>query len=95
LQSRSLAKLTRGVLDRGEIDRVRALLGSLNDRERSILRGHSLGGKEQSLRDVGERLGLGGERVRQIEHRALGNLRAAATPGGRLRPKFLALLGRV
>jgi DNA-directed RNA polymerase sigma subunit (sigma70/sigma32) len=30
------------------------------------------------LRDVGERIGLSAERVRQIERRALGKLRAAA-----------------
>jgi RNA polymerase primary sigma factor len=70
------------LLDHSEIEQIRALLGSLNDRERMILRArYGLDGPEQSLRDVGERIGLSGERVRQIEQRALGKLRAAATRG--------------
>ncbi len=72
------------LLDHSEIEQIRALLGSLNDRERMILRArYGLSGPEESLRDIGERIGLSGERVRQIEHRALGKLRAAATQGER------------
>jgi RNA polymerase sigma factor (sigma-70 family) len=68
------------LLDHSVIEQVRALLGSLNDRERMILRArYGLDGPEQSLRDVAERLGVSAERVRQIEQRALGKLRAAAT----------------
>jgi RNA polymerase primary sigma factor len=66
------------LLDHSEVEQVRALLGSMNERERVILRSrYGLDGPEQSLRDVGDRLGLSGERVRQIERRALGKLRAA------------------
>jgi RNA polymerase primary sigma factor len=72
------------LLDHAEIEQIRALLGSLNDRERMILQArYGLNGPEQSLRDVGERIGLSGERVRQIEQRALGKLRAAADRGER------------
>ncbi|HEV2812381.1 MAG TPA: sigma-70 family RNA polymerase sigma factor [Solirubrobacteraceae bacterium] len=64
-------------IDGGELLR---LLSGLSDREREVLtaRYGLEGGEEESLRDIGSRLGLSGERVRQLERRALGKLSAAA-----------------
>jgi RNA polymerase primary sigma factor len=68
------------VLSAVEVDELRALLGSLSERERQVLRmRYGIDGDELSLRDVGDRLGLSGERVRQIERRALAKLAAPAS----------------
>jgi RNA polymerase sigma factor (sigma-70 family) len=51
----------------------------LGRREREILRARfGFGVPEQTLRELGDRLGVSAERVRQIEQRALDKLRAAA-----------------
>ena len=71
------------VLGGVEVEELQALLAGLSDRERHILRaryGLERDGDEQSLRDIGEQLGLSGERVRQIERRALAKLAAAMAP---------------
>ena len=61
---------------------VRDLLSTLSDRERSILRARfGIDGESASLREIAGRLGVSAERVRQLESRALGKLRAAAVPG--------------
>ena len=61
---------------------LHALLAGLSDRERDVLRARygldDEAGEELSLRSVGDRLGLSGERVRQIERRALTKLAAVA-----------------
>jgi len=67
------------VLAAVEVEELHALLAGLSDREREVLRaryGLDDDGEELSLRSVGDRLGLSGERVRQIERRALSKLAA-------------------
>jgi RNA polymerase sigma factor (sigma-70 family) len=55
------------------------LVGCLDERERQILRArYGLGCAARTLRDVAGDHGVSAERVRQIEERALGKLRAAA-----------------
>lgn len=69
-------------LDEMEVAQLRSLLSGLSDRERMVLRArYGLDdGEEQTLRDIAGQLGLSAERVRQIEQRALGKLRAAVVP---------------
>jgi RNA polymerase sigma factor (sigma-70 family) len=64
------------VLDEVE---VRDLAGRLDERERTVLWGHyGLGRPQQTLSEIGARLGVTAERVRQIEADALEKLREAA-----------------
>jgi RNA polymerase primary sigma factor len=68
-----------------ERDQVRHLLDRLEERERRVLCAHfGLDGEQSpaSYEEVGHRLGLSKERVRQIERRALAKLRAAAGVDG-------------
>jgi RNA polymerase primary sigma factor len=65
------------VLDAIEVQELLSLLSGLSDRERDVLVArYGLAGEVQSLRDIGERLGVSAERVRQLERRALGKLEA-------------------
>lgn len=58
---------------------LRDLLSGLSDRERVVLRARfGLDGEAKNLRQIAETLGVSPERVRQLESRALGKLRAAA-----------------
>jgi RNA polymerase sigma factor (sigma-70 family) len=65
-----------------EAQELRTLLSGLSDREREVLRArYGLDGDEQTLVQIGERLGLSAERIRQLERRALAKLAAAADAG--------------
>jgi RNA polymerase sigma factor (sigma-70 family) len=62
-----------------ELQDLMHLLAGLSEREQTILHGRfGFGGAEQTLRELGDTLGVSAERVRQIEERALSRLREAA-----------------
>lgn len=60
---------------------VRQALVSLDERERHIIRNRFglLGGKEQTLEEIGEGLSISRERVRQLECQAKNKLRTKLT----------------
>jgi RNA polymerase primary sigma factor len=77
-------------------DQEQRALAALSEREREVLefRFGLKDGVSYSLQAVGEKLGVTGERVRQIEARALGKLRrlARARPTPARRPPSPSLL---
>ncbi|HET7428526.1 MAG TPA: RNA polymerase sigma factor RpoD/SigA [Gaiellales bacterium] len=72
------------VLDEATAPAVRALLSTLSERERQVLAWRFGEGVDEplTLQQVGRRLGVSAERVRQIENRALAKLETAALSGG-------------
>jgi RNA polymerase sigma factor (sigma-70 family) len=67
------------VVDAVAGEQLRALLSRLTDREREVVRARfGFDAPAEKLSEVGERLGLSAERVRQIEERALAKLRSAS-----------------
>src|SRR3954451_2417330 len=70
------AEAYEAVIDAVAGEQVRALLSRLTDREREVVSSRfGFGGDPEKLVEVGERLGVSAERVRQIEERALAKLR--------------------
>jgi RNA polymerase sigma factor (sigma-70 family) len=66
------------VPERVDKEQLATLLGTLSERERSIVRSRfGLDGSERTLRELGARFELSAERVRQIEGIALDTLREA------------------
>jgi RNA polymerase sigma factor (sigma-70 family) len=64
------------VIDTVAGDQLQALLSRLTDRERVIVRARfGFDGRNETLTEIGQRLGLSAERVRQVEERALAKLR--------------------
>jgi RNA polymerase primary sigma factor len=74
------------VLMRVTSDQLRPLLLRLSERERTVIAARASG---ESLRTIGRRLGVSGERVRTIEDRALARIRAAAKLGVDTSPRLL------
>jgi RNA polymerase primary sigma factor len=69
------------VADRMEFATLRDLTGELEPRERAVVQSHyGLGCQSETLRQIGDRLNLSVERVRQIEVEALDKIRVSALP---------------
>jgi RNA polymerase primary sigma factor len=73
------------VLDGDELRHMRELLSTIDEREAKILKlRYGLDGEEpMTLKEIGQRIGLTRERVRQIEHETLRKLRDAMVIEGK------------
>ncbi|MCB9991642.1 MAG: RNA polymerase factor sigma-32 [Rhodospirillales bacterium] len=61
---------------------LREALGTLDDRERRIIRKRHLSGNVVTLEDLGTEMGISKERVRQLEARAMDKLKTSLSPHG-------------
>jgi RNA polymerase primary sigma factor len=78
LEQESVPPVEERLIRRRLAEQVRAALGELEPREREVMRlrfGLDRGGEQRTLQEVGDRLGVTRERVRQIETRAKDRLR--------------------
>jgi RNA polymerase sigma factor (sigma-70 family) len=70
------------VVRHDDIERLPTLLGHLTEREQTILSGRfGLGQPELTLAQLGSRLGVSAERIRQVEEAALIKLRHLTEAG--------------
>ena len=60
-----------------KINWIAEAMSELNEREMTIIRARRLAEETVTLENLGKKLGISKERVRQIEHEALGKLRGA------------------
>jgi len=68
------------VIDQTTVDQLRDEIDHLDGRERSIVIAHyGIGSRPCTLREIADGLELSVERVRQLEERALGNLRESSS----------------
>ena len=73
------AAVYEDLVDAVAAEQLRALLSRLTEREREVVQARfGFDAPAEKLSEVGERLGVSAERVRQIEERALAKLRSAA-----------------
>jgi RNA polymerase sigma factor (sigma-70 family) len=82
------------VVERMQVEELRSLAETLDEREREIVYAHyGLGRRAETLREIAGRFDVSVERVRQLEERALEKLRvAAALPALADRPQPSALV---
>lgn len=79
LEETSMPSVEEQVLHSALASEVNALLESLPPRERKVLRMRfGMDGKPQTLEEVGKQMNLSRERIRQIEKKAKGRLKARA-----------------
>ena len=72
------------LIHRAALGRVRAALSELDDKEREVVTlrfGLDRDGEPRTLQEIGERLELSRERIRQIESRAKEKLRKSKRAG--------------
>ncbi len=79
LEETGMPSVEEQVLHRALASEVNSLLESLPPRERKVLRMRfGIDGKPQTLEEVGKQMNLSRERIRQIEKKAKGRLKARA-----------------